>query len=222
MFISLDLETSGVDKDKDKIIEFGAVKFDFNGHREEMSCLIQPGLTLPQIITHITGITDEDLKDAPSFEEKRQEIADFIGDLPIIGHNIQFDTGFLRTHGIPLKHAEYDTCQLATMLIPGLPSYSLEIISHTLDLVHEDKHRALDDAVAAMELFLKLADQFRSLEPEIIEKIHQLCAKTDWATKELFLQLQHQAGTPIIQKQEPTTVNPLTAEQKVMLVPDTA
>src|SRR3990167_6103676 len=91
MFISLDLETTGFEPAKDKIIEFGAVKFDFKKERERLTFLINPGITLPQIITHITNIKDRDLKDAPPLPEKLQEIKDFIGDLPIIGHNIQFD-----------------------------------------------------------------------------------------------------------------------------------
>ena len=73
MFISLDLETTGFDPIKDKIIEFGAIKFDLTGKREELSFLINPGIPLPQIITHITGITNKDLTSAPQFEEKSEE-----------------------------------------------------------------------------------------------------------------------------------------------------
>ncbi|MFH1218325.1 MAG: exonuclease domain-containing protein, partial [Candidatus Peregrinibacteria bacterium] len=182
MFISLDLETTGINPDKDKIIEFGAVKFDLKGNTETLQTLIHPGITLPEIITHITGITDEDLKNAPPFQEKAEEISAFIGDLPIIGHNIQFDTSFLRNHHIELKNPEYDTVQLASILFPGLNSYSLEILTHLLDLKHKDKHRALDDAVAAMELFLKLKDKFQELDPDLIKKIHSLCEKTQWPT----------------------------------------
>lgn len=189
MFISLDLETTGFDPVKDKIIEFGAVKFDLEGNKEVLQLLINPGITLPQIITHITGITDEDLKDKPAFDEKAREIKEFIGEFPIIGHNIQFDTGFLRENGINLENPEYDTVQLSSILIPGLTSYSLEILSHTLDLKHKEKHRALDDAIAAMELFLKLADRFTKLSLKTVEKIHNLCKKSEWPLKKFLLTL---------------------------------
>ncbi|MFH1534069.1 MAG: exonuclease domain-containing protein [Nitrospirota bacterium] len=190
MFISLDLETTGFDPNNDKIIEFGAIKFDLNGEKERLQFLANPGTKLPDIITHITHITDEDLANAPQFSEKAEEIAAFIGDLPIVGHNIQFDTGFLRTNGIEIKNPEYDTCQLASILLPGLPSYSLEILSHQLKLEHEEKHRAIDDSIAAMELFMKLADHFSHLPTELIEKIKNLCKKTDWELKDFLLSIE--------------------------------
>lgn len=190
MFISLDIETTGFDLTKDKIIEFGAVKFDLNGHRENYQTLLNPGIPLPQIITHITGITDKDLKNAPTLEDKFSEIKDFIGNLPIIGHNIQFDTNFLRSQSFELSNPEYDTLQLSSMILPFLPSYSLEILSHLLDLSHAEKHRALDDSIAAMELFIKLADIFQSFPKDIIETTHQICKKTDWPLKDFLLTLK--------------------------------
>lgn len=189
MYISLDLETTGIDPEKDKIIEFGAVKFDLSGHKETLSFLINPGLTLPQIITHITKITDNDLKGQPLITEKLQEIKDFIGDCPIIGHNIQFDTSFLKNNGINLTNNEYDTCNLSSILLPNLPSYSLEILTHKLNLQHAEKHRALDDAIAAMELFIKLIDLFQELPEETILEIKEIATKSNWKMKDLILSL---------------------------------
>lgn len=234
-FISIDLETTGVEAQKDKIIEFGAVKFALiNNARdlkifEEKSFLINPGITLPQIITHITGITDEDLKDAAKIDEKAQEIKDFIGDLPIIGHNIKFDTGFLKATGIfsekdnnTEQNPELDTFELATILMPGLPSYSLEIISKILKLQHLEKHRALDDAIAAMELFAKLAQRFTHLSEGLVEKIKSLCQKTDWEGKNLLLNLNTEKNKNSTKATPPPKVKnneilPLTNEQKILL-----
>jgi DNA polymerase III epsilon subunit-like protein len=187
MYVSLDLETTGVDPKKDKIIEFGAVKFDLEGRRETLSFLINPGFVLPQIITHITKITDKDLTGQPLITSKIQEIKDFIGDLPIIGHNIQFDTSFLRNNGIELTNPEYDTFVLAGILFPNLPSYSLEILTSILDLKHKDKHRALDDSIAAMELFLKLINKFEELSVTTIEEIKSIAAKSNWQMKDLII-----------------------------------
>ena len=187
MYVSLDLETTGIDPAKDKIIEFGAIKFDLEGHRETLSFLINPGFSLPQIITHITKITDKDLEGQPLITSKIQEIKDFIGDLPIIGHNIQFDTSFLRNNGIELTNPEYDTFSLASILFPNLPSYSLEILSHILELKHKDKHRALDDSIAAMELFLKLIGKFQELPVATIEEIKGIAAKSSWQMKDLII-----------------------------------
>lgn len=197
MFVSLDLETTGVDPKKDKIIELGAVKFDLKNQKETLQFFINPGITLPQLITHITGITDKDLQDAPPFDKKADEIKKFIGDLPIVGHNIKFDTDFLKENNIEIKNPEYDTFEFAGILLPNLPSYSLEILSHTLDLRHKEKHRALGDAIASAELFLKLTEEFEKLDPELIKKIHQLCEKTSWPLKDFILTLKSSPGAKI-------------------------
>lgn len=191
MFISLDLETTGFDPGKDQIIEFGAVKFDLKGNQiDTLQMLFNPGFNLPPIIKHITGISDEDVKNAPQFPEKSKELQEFIGDLPIVGHNIQFDTNFLKANGLELENAEYDTMEFTGILFPQLNSYSLEILSEYFQLLHEDKHRALDDAMASMELFLKLISHFQSLEPELIQTIQSLCNKSDWQLKTLISELR--------------------------------
>ncbi|PIZ76217.1 hypothetical protein COY05_01870 [Candidatus Peregrinibacteria bacterium CG_4_10_14_0_2_um_filter_38_24] len=178
MFISLDLETTGIDPLKNKIIEFGAVKFDLNGQKETLQILINPGIALPDLIKHITHITDEELKDAPAFTEKAQEIKNFIGDAPIVGHNIQFDISFLNANGLNLTNPLYDTFPFSSIIYPDLPTYSLEVLSEILNLSHEEKHRALEDSVAAMELFIKLSEKFQELPEKTIKKIHELSKKT--------------------------------------------
>ncbi len=178
MFVSLDLETTGIDPLKNKIIEFGAVKFDLNGQKETLQILVNPGIALPDIIKHITHITDDELKNAPKFEDKAQEIKDFIGDLPIIGHNIQFDISFLNANGFKITNPLYDTFPFSSIIFPNLPTYSLEVLSEILNLSHEEKHRALEDSIAAMELFMKLSQKFQELPTETVKKIHKLCKKT--------------------------------------------
>jgi DNA polymerase III epsilon subunit family exonuclease len=190
MFISLDLETTGFDKEKDQIIEFGAIKFDLNGNREEKSFLINPEVAIPPVVQYITNISDEDVASAPLFAEKKDEIIEFVGDFPIIGHNIQFDTGFLKSKGIPLTNKEYDTQDLSCMVLQDLPSFSLEVISQVLDLTHEDKHRALDDAKAAMELFLELLKQFQKLPAEELKQVQAIAEKSGWDCKDLILSLE--------------------------------
>lgn len=216
MYISLDLETTGIDSTKDRIIEFGAIKFDLKGHTEKLSFLINPGVTLPQIITHITKITDNDLKDQPPIADKLEEIKNFIGDLPIIGHNIQFDTSFLKAAGIDLQNQEYDTFNLASILLPNLPSYSLEILSDVLDIQHREKHRALDDSIAAMELFIKLIQKFESLSPETIEEIKEIANKSNWKLKDLILSL----SAKDFKESEKSIVKPFEIKEKFQKVAD--
>lgn len=188
--VSLDLETTGLDPEKDKIIEFGAVKFNLeNNEKESLQFFINPGIKIPQIITHITNIKDEDLEDAPAFEEKKEEIKNFIEDSPIVGHNIKFDTNFLRQKGIELKNPEYDTHELASIIFPSLNSYSLEVLTQILNLQHKEKHRALDDAKAAADLFIKLTEEFKTLNPDLIERIKKLLNRSQWPLKNVLLSL---------------------------------
>lgn len=205
MYVSLDLETTGFDKEKDSIIEFGAVKFDLNGEKERLQFFVKSEIPIPPIVSHITNIYDEDLKDAKPISEHIKEIEEFIGDLPIVGHNIEFDTGFLKSKGIKVLGPDYDTHILAGMLLPNLPSYSLEVISQTLGLNHEDKHRALDDAIAAMELFLELIKRFEAQPAELIAKIQQLSSKSDWPLNELIQNL----------KPQPNQFAPLTPPRQI-------
>lgn len=218
MFISLDLETTGFDPKKDKIIEFGAIKFDLDGKKETLQFLVNPGITLPQIITHITSITDKDLKDAPKFTDKIEEIKAFIGDLPIIGHNIQFDINFLVENNIEIKNPLYDTFKLSGVLLPSLPSYSLEILSSALNLKHKEKHRALDDAIAAMELFLTLSEIFQNLEDKTIKRIHSLCEKTTCPLKDLLLSLNHQPSTKTFVKETKKPSIPSDVSEELNLI----
>jgi len=180
MFVSLDIETTGLDKRIDRIIEFGAVKFDLNGNFETLQILINPGTRIPEFITYLTGITDEELKDAITFEEAKEKISEFIGDSVIIGHFVQFDIDFLKSKGMEINNDYYDTSELARIFFPGLPSYSLEILSGILQLTHEEKHRALDDSIAAQGLFLKIIDQIKSLPKHLHEEIIKISAKSSW------------------------------------------
>lgn len=180
MFISLDLETTGLNKRTDKIIEFGATKFDLEGHVETFQTFVNPYVPIPEFITHITNIKNEDVAGAPRFADVSEKIKEFIGDLPIIGHFISFDMGFMAENGLEFKNPLYDTSELARIFMPSLPSYSLEILSGILGLTHEEKHRALDDSIAAQELFMKLIEIVGGLPKDLLEEIKSLSQKSEW------------------------------------------
>lgn len=214
MYISLDLETTGFDATKDKVIEFGAVKFNDQGPIETLSFLANPGFAIPQIITHITNIKDSDLAGLKPFEDRIDEVKNFIGDLPIVGHNIEFDLTFLRSFGIEIPNHSYDTQTLISILIPDLPSYSLEVISQIFDLKHKEKHRALDDSIAAMELFLKAKKGFSELDNDLLTKLKVVSNRTNNSLKFFLNEITHTApsteNSPI--PSLPTNPDPLLTE----------
>jgi DNA polymerase III epsilon subunit family exonuclease len=180
MLIALDLETTGFNPKKDRIIEVGLVKFENGKIIEKFSSLINPHTKLSSAIKAITNISDEDLNNAPDFDEIRPKIEDFIKDFPIVGHNIHFDINFLNHNGLNLTNPEYDTLPISLILLPHQPSYSLEILSDKLNLEHTNKHRALDDSIASMHLFNYLTEKIREIDEETGKEIKFYLKKTDW------------------------------------------
>ena len=79
-FVSLDLETTGLNSDSDRIIEVGAVKVVGGEFVDSFQRLINPGHTLPDFVSVLTGITDADLVGAPPFADVAEDLAAFIGD----------------------------------------------------------------------------------------------------------------------------------------------
>ncbi|MBI2453410.1 3'-5' exoribonuclease [Candidatus Peregrinibacteria bacterium] len=186
LFISLDIETTGFDPKKDEPIEIAAVKFDHKKIHQTFSSLIRIEKGIPINISQITGITNEDLKNAPLLDEIKNEFLSFIEDIPIIGHNISFDTNFLRAKNIPITNKEYCTLDLAKILLPNQTSYSLEILTEILEIDHETKHRALFDALASKKLFDYLLGKIEEIPEEIRENIITLSKKSTWPLQNLF------------------------------------
>ena len=101
-FIAIDLETTGLDPKKDRVIEIGVVKFIKGEPAEEFVSFINPNRPVPPQISDLTGITDKDVAEAPVFEEIADRLLEFISYLYICGHQVEFDFNFLN---VELKRA---------------------------------------------------------------------------------------------------------------------
>ena len=187
MYIALDIETTGLDKEKNDIIEIGATRFNDKKIIDRYQTMIAIDYDVPELITHITSIKTSDLEGAPRLEDIQDDLLDFIGDLPIVGHHISFDIDFLAEKGIVLDNKCYDTLPLSGILMPGMHSYSLSILTEKLGISHENQHRALDDAIASAELFQILTKKITEIDPETLSEIKDLVEDTDWALKRIFL-----------------------------------
>lgn len=95
-YVSIDLETTGLDPKRDRIIEIGAIRVEQGQIVEEFSTFVDPGRKLEERITELTGIRDEDLADAPQLDEVFPQLLEFMGELPLLGHRILFDYSFLK------------------------------------------------------------------------------------------------------------------------------
>lgn len=196
-YIALDIETTGFDASLDQVIEIAAIKFEGSKILESFETLVNPQVPVPEMITHITGIKEEDLTDSPRFEQIQEKLAQFLGNHPIIGHNISFDVTFLNSKGLRLTNPLYDTLQLATILLPGLASYSLDTLGRTLKIEHEHKHRAMSDTKASYELFLILEEKMKEIDASTYEQIQSILNKSTWSLRELFFEAKKSANTPV-------------------------
>jgi DNA polymerase III epsilon subunit family exonuclease len=91
VYVVIDLETTGLDSANDQIIDIGAVKFNENETLETYSTLIKPDRPISQFITQLTSISNKDVMKAPKFDDIKDELKQFLSNLPIIGHNVKFD-----------------------------------------------------------------------------------------------------------------------------------
>lgn len=179
-YVVIDLETTGHSPTtNDKIIEVGIVIVEDDEIIGEYATFLNPNKSIPAFISNLTGITDEDVKDAPRFLERADEIVALFENSYLIAHNVPFDLGFLNAELInnnkmPLKNAVIDTVELARILFPKAPSYKLGQLAEYTEITHEDPHRALSDAYVTASLFLKLKEKLNSLPYETIDHLLRL------------------------------------------------
>ena len=169
-YVSIDLETTGLNPKTDRIIEIGAVKVKDGKVTQEFSAYVNPGRKLEQRIVELTVIRDEDLTDAPVIEEVLPDLLSFLEDLPLLGHSILFDFSFLKKAAVNQKltfeKSGVDTLKIARKYLQSLESRSLDSLCSYYKIPHQ-AHRALADAEATDSLYRKLTAEFYSAEEEL-------------------------------------------------------
>lgn len=189
MYVALDLEMTGLQSERDAIVEIGAVKFRDDQVLETWSSLVNPNRPLPHKIERLTGITQRELERAPSLHFLLPALTRFIGEHPIVGHSIQSDLAFLQRVGYTAPPPALDTYELACILMPYASRYSLAKLAKELDIEVPGHHRALHDAHLAHRLFIALLERARRLEPKVVQEIAHIGDKTDWPLKFAFQDL---------------------------------
>jgi DNA polymerase-3 subunit epsilon len=169
-FVCLDCETTGLDSEKNRLIEVAAVQFTFSGPLTTYESLIDPKCTIPAESTAIHHITCDMVAGKPIFSEIQKELLDVIGDHIIVGHGIQFDIDFVSNAaeraGRPCtikKNPSIDTLRLAR-LYGESPTNSLEALAKHFNVPSDSKHRAMDDVLMNIEVFKHLSTKFSTVE----------------------------------------------------------
>ncbi len=162
-FVAIDIETTGLNHEKDEIIEVAAIKFEKGAAIEKYESFIKPKKDLPKFIQYLTHISPAQLKNAPPAGVVLKELRSFIGDSTIVGHNIGFDTGFInqnliRTGELPLANRNWDTADLSRIYFPFTSDHKLSTMVDEFGIVLENAHRANADAEATGILLIKMVD----------------------------------------------------------------
>ncbi|MHB8112179.1 MAG: hypothetical protein A2X24_09775 [Chloroflexi bacterium GWB2_54_36] len=196
--VAIDLETTGLDPQKDAIIEIAAVRFSGNRVEAEWTSLINPARAIPPLITQLTGINNDMVRNAPPIKAVIQELADFVGDSPVVGHNVQFDLGFLHKNGILGLAEPIDTYELAAVLMPTASRYNLGSLGQILGILIPNSHRALDDARLAHAVYAKLYERAIQMPIELLAEIVRDSESVNWDAGWFFGQIMRaRARQPI-------------------------
>ncbi len=168
-FVVVDLETTGLNAKKDKIIEIGAIRVENGEPAETFAAFVNPGRALSQRVQDITHITDKDLEKAPYIEEVIPKYLEFAKDYPLVGHSIIFDFSFLKRAavncGFSYERGGVDTLAIARACMPEQKSKSLSSLCGHFGITYQP-HRAFEDARATLELYRILEGRFFNEENE--------------------------------------------------------
>lgn len=198
--IVFDLETTGFNAEAERIIEIGAVKVRNLEIEESFQTFVNPGKDIPERITKLTSITNDDVKDAPSQEEALRQFIEFCGEAPVlIAHNAGFDCSFIEAgclrYGIEFHFTMVDTVVMSRSMLPELKRHKLDSVAKELKLGEFDHHRADDDAKMLARIFVKLAARLvaekgvqriseinacvKDVDPRLLKMYHQIILVKD-------------------------------------------
>ncbi|WP_270666419.1 PolC-type DNA polymerase III [Faecalimonas umbilicata] len=164
-FVVFDIETTGFSAAEDRIIEIGAVKITDGAIMDRFSTFVNPEVPIPFEIQQLTHITDDMVLEAPKIEEALPAFLDFVGESALVAHNAGFDVGFIEQNCVRLGRSRtftsVDTVGLARVLLPTLSKYKLNIVAKALNISLENHHRAVDDAAATAEIYVKFIEMLK-------------------------------------------------------------
>ena len=170
----VDTETTGLDSQKDRLIEIAAIRVRGGKEVARFETLVKPGRKLSKKISELTGITDEELKDAPKPQECLPEFLDFLKDDIIVAHNANFDVNFIydsleRCELPPLKNNFVDMLRIAKYVRPDLDNYKLSTLAEEYAVPQPTAHRALADCETTMAVLQKLGEDADRREVDLAQ-----------------------------------------------------
>lgn len=181
-YVVFDIETTGFNNVKDRIIEIGAVKVVHGKITETFSEFVNPERPIPFKITQLTTITDDMVKDAGTISEILPKFQKFCEGCVLVAHNAAFDTGFIRENckeqGLLYDYTSVDTLGLARCLMPHLGKFTLDNICKHLNVVLETHHRAVDDATATGKIFVQFLQMLKKKDIFNLDEVNTFASNS--------------------------------------------
>lgn len=206
-FVVFDLETTGFSNKNDKITEIGAVKVKNFEIVDRFNELINPEKDISYKVQELTGITNDLIKDKPTIEEILPKFMEFVGDSVLVAHNAEFDIGFInqkcKEMNIEFKNKSVDTLMLARILLPHLKRFKLNNLTKELGVPLHNHHRAVDDAAATAQIFIKFLDMLQKKGAKKLSDVNEVLGGIDYTklkTKHITLIAQNLVGVKNLYK----------------------
>ncbi len=177
-FVVFDIETTGFSPVNNKIIEIGAVKVSKGEITDRFSAFINPETPIPFEIEKLTGIRDDMVMDEPKIDVVLPQFLEFCKDTILVAHNASFDMSFIMENcdrlQIPHDFTFVDTVGIARVLLPNQAKHTLDAVAKTLGVSLENHHRAVDDAEATAEIFVKFLPMLRKEGADTLQKVNAM------------------------------------------------
>ncbi|MDQ3186267.1 MAG: exonuclease domain-containing protein [Pseudomonadota bacterium] len=175
-YVILDLETTGTTPLHDRITEIALIRFENGIETDRWETLVNPGISIPPFISHLTGITNEMVRTAPTFAEISHKLYSCIEGAVLAAHNVRFDHGFLKSEfkrlGAVLRPKVLCTVKLSRKLYPQHRGHGLDAIMRRHGLTTHARHRAMGD-VELVVAYLELAKRELG-ETQVLEAVASL------------------------------------------------
>ncbi len=188
-YVVFDIETTGFSPVKNRIIEIGAVKVAGGEIVGRFSTFVNPQTPIPFEIEKLTGIHDDMVMDAPVIETVLPDFLAFCDGAVLVAHNANFDMSFIKENarrlGMEKQFTYVDTVGIARMLLPNQAKHTLDAVAKTLGILLENHHRAVDDAQATAEIFVKFIPMLEKEGAKTLKDVNALGASSKEAIRKL-------------------------------------
>lgn len=199
--VVLDTETTGLSFKKCSLIEISAAKLSGREIVERFQIFVDPGCPIPEEITALTSITDEDVKGAPSAKEAVAALAEFVGGLPVLAHNATFDRTFIERvpGGTSVSDTWIDTLSLSRIALPRLSSHKLSSMAEAFGTM-KVTHRASDDVDALCGMWRILLLGLMNLPRGLLAKLASMHDGAEWTFRPIFSYLSKMKEEEAVQR----------------------